>query len=158
MPIHLTAPQVRTGGPDGKGWTRLNIGSCITASDRCALRPRDYSHYRESARDTRLARWTDRYDYCVSDGNCEGCPVFARLAGHEVTLRAFTDEVLVRVDDQGRPWLMDHPEKGWASLGLRWTWEKLAVLSGWYPAETYRDEHGAGFWLRRSPSNPCPSI
>jgi len=150
MPIHLPAPAHQVGGPDGQGWNRINLGSF--ASDECALRPLDYSHYRES-QDTRRSHYGG-YDSCISGGKCEGCPVFER---HE-TMRAFTDRVLVRIDRNGTPWLMDHPEKGWSSLGLRWTWGRLAVLTGWYPAEKYSDEHGDGFWLDRADDNPAPSI
>lgn len=155
MPIHLPTPAHRNGGPDGQGWNRISLGSL--ADDECALRPLDYSHYRES-QDTRRASYGG-FGSCIAAGQCEGCPIFQRITGNAVQLEAFTDEVLVRISAaDGTPWLMNKPEQGWSSSAQHWTWERLALLSGWHPAENYRDDHGTGFWLRRTPDNPCPSF
>ena len=144
MPIHLKAPAHVNGGPDGHGWNRLSIGSL--AGDECALRPRDYSHLIE-ATDTRRARYGG-YGPCIADGRCDTCPI---ATAAPTTLQSFDDRVLVRVGQDGRrPYLMDRPEDGWASLAKRWTWQELARLEGWEVGPRYSDEHSAGFWLLRA--------
>jgi len=146
MPIHLPAPVPRSGGPDGKGWTRLSIASMGgLAGDQCALRPRDYSHLVES-QDTRRAHYGG-YGPCIADGTCETCPIL-QAAPH--TLTSLDDRVLVRIHPtDGRPYLMNRPEDGWASLARRWTWQDLARLDGWDIGRRHHDEHGDGFWLNR---------
>jgi hypothetical protein len=151
MPIHLKAPQPPLGGPDGRGWTRLNIGSMgALVSDECALRPRDYSHLRESHADTRRARYGG-YGPCVTEGRCEECPIFKAAP---LTLAALTDRVLVRIGPGGSPYLMNRPEDGWASVARRWTWQDLARLDGWTIGARYGDEHSDGFWLERATGDP----
>lgn len=147
MPIHLKAPTPANGGPDGRGWTRLSIGSMgALVDDECALRPRDYSHLVES-QDTRRARYGG-YGPCIGSGGCEQCPILQSAPRH---LESLDDRVLVRVHpSDGRPYLMNRPEDGWASLGLRWTWQDLARLDGWEIGRRYSDEHGDGFWLHRA--------
>lgn len=151
MPIHLQAPAPANGGPDGRGWTRLSIGSMgALVDDECALRPRDYSHLVES-QDTRRARYGG-YGPCVGDGDCERCPILQSPPRH---LDSLDDRVLVRVHPvDGRPYLMNRPADGWASLGLRWTWQDLARLDGWEIGRRHRDEHGDGFWLERCSATP----
>lgn len=145
MPIYLEAPAPALGGPDGRGWTRMSIGSMGgLVGDQCALRPRDYSHLRES-QDTRRARYGG-YGPCIAAGKCETCPIF-QAAPKE--LRSLDDQVLVRIHRDGRPYLMNRPEDGWASLALRWTWQDLARLDGWSIGRRYSDEHSDGFWLIR---------
>ncbi|MFI6140366.1 hypothetical protein ACIBCC_19525 [Streptomyces griseus] len=146
MPIYLPAPAHRNGGSDGQGWNRLSVASMGgLAGDECALRPRDYSHLRES-QDTRRARYGG-YGPCVTAGNCEACPIF-RAAPR--TLSSLDDRVLVRVHPvDRRPYLMNRPDDGWASLALRWTWQDLARLDGWEIGRRHVDEHGDGFWLNR---------
>lgn len=149
MPIHLKAPEPALGGPDGRGWTRLSIASMgALVEDECALRPRDYSHLRES-QDTRRARYGG-YGPCIADGKCETCPILQSPPRH---LASLDDRVLVRVHPtDGRPYLMNRPEDGWASLARRWTWQDLARLDGWEIGRRYSDEHSAGFWLHRVPA------
>lgn len=144
MPIHLQAPAHRNGGPDGQGWNRISLGSL--AGDECALRPRDYSHLRESHADTRRARYGG-YGSCIADGRCDGCPIFQAAP---LTLTALTDRVLVRIGPGGSPYLMNRPEDGWASVARRWAWQDLARLSGWTVGRRHRDEHSDGFWLERA--------
>lgn len=147
MPIHLKAPEPVRGGPDGRGWTRLSIASMGgLAGDECALRPRDYSHLRES-QDTRRARYGG-YGPCIGSGDCEQCPI---LQSAPRRLDSLDDRVLVRVHpSDGRPYLMNRPEDGWASLGLRWTWQDLARLEGWEIGRRHHDEHSDGFWIERA--------
>ncbi|MEX3101210.1 MULTISPECIES: hypothetical protein [unclassified Streptomyces] len=149
MPIYLPAPAHRPGGPDGQGWNRIALGSL--AGDQCALRPRDYSHFRES-QDTRRARYGG-YGPCIADGKCDTCPIL-RSAPH--TLTAFDDRILVRIHPvDGRPYLMNRPEDGWASLAKRWAWQDLARLDGWEIGRRYEDEHGQYFWIERVPPEPA---
>lgn len=147
MPIYLPAPAHRNGGPDGKGWNRLAVNAMgALIDDQCALRPRDYSHLRES-QDTRRARYGG-YGPCTSAGNCIECPI---LQAAPKRLDSLDDRVLVRIHPvDGRPCLMNRPEDGWASLALRWTWQDLARLDGWEVGRRYHDEHGDGFWLERA--------
>jgi len=146
MPIYLKAPTPANGGPDGRGWTRLSVNSMgVLVDDQCALRPRDYSHLRES-QDTRRARYGG-YGPCISGGNCMECPI---LQSAPRTLAALDGRVLARVHPSDRrPYLMNRPEDGWASLAQRWTWQDLARLDGWEIGRRHRDEHGDGFWLER---------
>lgn len=145
MPIYLKAPAPANGGPDGRGWTRLSIGSMgALVGDECALRPRDYSHFVES-QDTRRARYGG-YGPCIAEGKCETCPI---NTAKPTTLRSLDDRVLVRIHPDGRPYLMNRPEGGWASLAQRWTWQDLTRLEGWSFSPRHRDEHSDGFWLER---------
>lgn len=144
MPIHLPAPAHRPSGPDGQGWNRISLGSL--AGDQCALRPRNYSHLRES-QDTRRAGYGG-YGPCIAAGKCETCPIF-QAAPRE--LQSLDDRVLVRIHPHdGHLYLMNRPEDGWASLALRWTWQDVARLDGWEIGRRYSDEHGDGFWLQRA--------
>lgn len=147
MPIYLPAPAHRNGGPDGQGWNRVSLASMGgLAGDQCALRPRDYSHLRES-QDTRRARYGG-YGPCVVGGSCQACPIFREAPR---TLAALGDRVLVRTHPgDGSLYLMSRPEDGWASLAKRWTWQDLARLDGWTVGRRHRDERGDGFWLERA--------
>jgi hypothetical protein len=149
MPIHLKAPVPANGGPDGRGWTRLSIASMGgLAGDECALRPRDYSHMME-ATNTRRAQYGG-YGSCIADGKCGTCPI---ANAKPTALQSLDDRVLVRFGQDGRPYLMNRPEDGWASLAKRWTWQELARLEGWEFGPRHRDEHGDGFWLERVTGN-----
>ena len=143
MPIHLKVPAHRPGGPDGQGWNRISLGSL--AGDQCALRPRDYSHLRES-QDTRRARYGG-YGPCVSDGDCSNCPILNLAPRH---LDSLDDRVLVRIHSDGHLYLMNRPDDGWTSSAKRWTWQDLARLEGWEIGRRHHDEHGDGFWLERA--------
>jgi hypothetical protein len=146
MPIYLKAPAPTSGGPDGRGWTRLSVNSMgAMVNDQCALRPRDYSHLVESW-DTRRARYGG-YSACIAEGKCDTCPIFQ--AGPK-QLRALDDRVLVRIGPDGSPYLMNRAEDGWASLAQRWTWQDLARLEGWTVGRRCSDEHSDGFWLVRA--------
>ncbi len=150
MPVYLRAPQPSHDGPDGKGWNRLSLGAHYgQAADRCALRPVSYETLVES-RDTRRATWEfGGFGVCIAAGACDTCPIANEAP---TTLAAFGDKVLVRVDHQGRPHLMNHPEKGWDSSSQEWTWPELSRLEGWRIGRRHRDEHGDGFWLEREVS------
>lgn len=144
MSIYLRKPAHDPKGPDGQGHNRMEIQG-IT-HDQCALRPTSYATLWEG-QDTRRARWGN-FGWCVQEGNCGTCPVFT--APRE-SLDAFTDKVLVRISERdGKPWLMNHPDRGWASSGYPWTWERLARLDGWTVGRSHRDADGVGFWLVRA--------
>ncbi|MEU6712978.1 hypothetical protein ABZ897_15970 [Nonomuraea sp. NPDC046802] len=153
MPIYLEPPAYKPGGPDGKGWNRLSLNAHMGMDTaHCALRPRSYGKLYES-QDTRRASWAG-FGSCVNGGHCDACPV---LTAKPTTLRSFTQDVLIRIDERGRPWLMNKPEQGWASSAERWTWDELARLQGWLLGDRYEDEHGEGFWLR-AVDEPANSI
>lgn len=144
MPIFLRAPAHNPAGPDGQGWNRLSIWS--PAGDECALRPHSYAALIES-QDTRHARYGG-FGACIRQGQCDGCPIRTRPVRE---LHAFTDRVLARISpSDGHPWLMNHPDKGWASFGYRWTWEDVARVPGWTIGDRHVDQHGDGFWLVRA--------
>lgn len=144
MPVFLEPPRHTPAGPDGAGWNRLSLNAHMgTPRPQCALQPTDYPTLWES-RDTRRARW-GKFGHCSRQGACRDCP----LLGARHTLAAFTDEVLVRVDRQGHPWLMNRPEDGWGSRGHRWTWTDLAALDGWSIGRRANDEFSEAFWLVR---------
>lgn len=149
MPIHLTPPDIPH-GPDGQGWNRLSVASCMTPIAQCALRPRDWTHYLEAQRGTVFSAWGS-YGACIrDDGDCTACPV---LNGHPVTLPDYP-RLLVRVHphDTCHAYLLpeDQADRGWAAMARRITWPELIRAAGWLPGARYSDEHGAGFWLERA--------
>lgn len=143
MQVYLPAPGHEPGGPDGKGWNRLSIGSM--AGDECALKPRSYPALWE-VRNGRTGTY-GAYGPCPAKGACEGCPV---ISGEPRRLHAFTRRVMVRLMPgqlMDSPHLMNHPERGWESSSREWTWQELARVPDWQPGDRFRDEHSAGFWL-----------
>ncbi len=149
MPIYLRQPAHNPRGSDGQGWNRLSVS--LPVHDQCALQPRSYAALVES-HDTRRARWGG-FGPCVRRGRCAACPIFNNLSVPK-ELHASGDRILVRLHpDDHQPHLMNHPEKGWASLSYRWTWLDLVRLVGWTIGDQYSDRHGDGFWLHRLPSH-----
>lgn len=162
MTIFLRAPEYRPGGPDGRGWNRLNLSAHMgQPAGQCALQPRSYHHLSESCRDTRLAQWGN-YGHCYSGGDCDDCPVFN---AEPMVMGSFTDRVMVRIRQRwvggeadwhaGRGRFveelhpMDRPEEGWASFSYPTTWAKLRRFVGWRVGRQFRDEHSEGFWLHK---------
>ena len=145
MPIYLPAPAHRNGGPDGQGWNRIALGSL--ASDECALRPRTPAALMESW-NTFRARYGG-FGPCMQSGRCDSCLFMAALST-PTHLESLDDRVLFRVHPQLGPMAMNRPEDGWASLGMRWSWDDLARLSGWEFDGFHRDDDSDGFWLRRA--------
>ena len=143
MPIYLRPPVHNPGGPDGQGWNRFSLGSL--AGDECALRPLHYGALLEVHAGTHRATYGG-YGPCIAQGDCETCPI---LQVGPRTLTAPGDRVLVRVDCDGNPHLMAHPEGGWSSRSIPCMWQDLARLNGWIIGRWHRDEHGDGFWLSR---------
>lgn len=161
MPIRLAAPAPPAGGPDGRGWNRISLSAHMgSLDDQCALQPATYATLWE-AQDTRRAHWGG-FGRCTSDGDCGTCPLLRRAVSEPTRLDWVTDRVLVRIrtvqpaaggPGRDEPWLMNHPDKGWASRGERWTWFDLVRLTGWRIARRHTDHHGDGFWLdRRRPA------
>ncbi len=58
------------------------------------------------------------------------------------------DEMLVRVDENGVPWVMNRPDKGWEEYGVPTTWSDLLQLDG-VAFELLRDNFGTGVMMRR---------
>lgn len=148
MPIYLTPPAHNPVGPDGEGRNRLRVDA-LEPMARCALRPRQYSALRE-ARDTRLAQWGGHLDVCDGRGDCRACPRLER----RFELGAFGDRVMIRVDSQGRPFAMNHPEKGWGSWSLFLSWSDIGVMEGWDIGPQERDDVSAFFWMTRAIHSP----
>lgn len=144
MPIHLAPPAHDSGGPDGRGWNRVAVATTLPHA-QCALRPRDYSHLVESM-DTRRARWGS-YGPCIRDGQCDTCPILRP----ESPMRLPADgELAMRIDERGRPWLMNRLEDGWGSRAESWTWQDLShAAAGWDIGPLCADAHGQYFILVR---------
>lgn len=146
MPVYLPAPQAAA--PDGRGWNRLRIETPYGTGE-CALRPLTATKLFETW-DTRRAAYGG-FGPCPRRGDCDGCPVFARLSGPRPRLSALADQILFRIHPHhpGELWAMDHPERGWESWGYIWGFDELALVQGWDFDRLHHDEHGEGFWLRR---------
>ncbi|GAA2861348.1 hypothetical protein [Nonomuraea rubra] len=143
MPIYLEPPACRPGGPDGRGWNRLSLNAHMGQdAAHCALRPRSYGKLYES-QDTRRASWPG-FAACINENRCDTCPIFN---AEPTELRSFTADVLIRIDERGRPWAVNKPEQGWSSSAQLWKWDEIARLSGWKIGARHVDEHGEGFWL-----------
>ncbi|MGP3777003.1 hypothetical protein ACTWJ8_39840 (plasmid) [Streptomyces sp. SDT5-1] len=151
MPIHLTAPASRPVGPDGPDGRSMNRVALNVAGlgldDQCALLPRNLATLWES-QDTRRARWGG-FGLCTKGGACSTCPV---LTAAPKRLDSPSDEVLIRVDEDGRAHQVHRPEDGWASRVAHWPWPDLARLEGWRLGQRHSDEHSQGFWLLRAAS------
>jgi hypothetical protein len=152
MPIYLPASQRDPRGPDGKGWNRMSFYP--VGGDECALRPTDAATLMESWNTVR-ARYGS-FGACVTEGgDCDSCPIFARLtdAANRPTMKAFGDRVLFRIHpERGFPVAMNRPEDGFGSSGYTWSWGDLAMLTGWDWDGFHRDEYGEGFWVKRAPA------
>jgi hypothetical protein len=130
------------------------------------LRPRAAETLLESWQDTRRARWGG-YGRCISDGNCDdACPVFHRIKEPK---RLVSDESRVllrikphRISDNSLShlipavvwelWIMTTP------AGERWTWEEVAVLTGWHPIGRREDDEGLGIWLAKDDETTADGI
>lgn len=122
MPIYLKAPEHKPSGVDGLGWNRIAIhGMC---NDECALRPKTLTAFFD-ALDTRKAAY-GMYGPCFNNGNCGSC----KIANSSNDWRFFTDEILVRADKNGTPWIMNKPDKGWEEFGKPATWEYILTING----------------------------
>ena len=140
MPIFLPAPEHNPSGPDGNGWNRIAVhGMCL---DECALKPNTVAAFFE-AQDTRKARYGS-FGPCTKHGNCSECDVFKQRRNW----RWFGDEILVRVDGSGAPWVMNRPDNGWEEYGEPTKWKYLLQLDG-VVFERWRDEFGTGVMMRR---------
>lgn len=140
--LRLNPPPHRPSGPDGQGWNRLAV-LVPDPQPQCALRPRTYAALVEQDRGTRFATY-GHYGRC-SGGTCETCPM-RRQAGAPEPLG---NEVLVRLDDQGRPWLMNRPNQGWGEQGFPTSFEALAHMPHFRPGRRYQDAHGEGFFMEK---------
>ena len=58
-----------------------------------------------------------------------------------------TSKVLVRVDEENVPWIMNKPTGGWGEYGEPVTWSFFARLEGWEIGDRYKDGHSEGFWI-----------
>ncbi|MET8746846.1 hypothetical protein [Streptomyces sp. NPDC004728] len=166
MPIYLRAPEAAPGGPDGKGWNRLSLGAHIgTGGDQCALRPRSWGALVE-AQDTRRARWGG-HGPCIRRGQCDSCPVREALNTRCTVVPVNAPQALVRVEPIFPPglaltgpagyrlWVTTGPEDRDYRKRQPWTWDDAVRIPGWDLGSMYYDEHGDGFWLKRTTRVPA---
>ena len=140
MPVYLKAPSYDPCGPDGQGWNRMAIlGTCF---DECALRPKTEMAFWLVAKDTTRAMY-GHYGPCERNGQCGECPWNA-----DGDWPFAAREVLVRVDNDGAPWLMNKKEKGWGEYGEPTTWERVYRLNG--EVTRYADEYGSGYLFTKT--------
>ena len=140
MPIYMPAPEHNPSGPDGFGWNRIAVhGLC---EDECALKPKTMAAFFD-AQDTRKVRYGS-FGPCTKRGSCKECGVFKR----QQDWKWLCDEMLVRVDENGVPWVMNRPDKGWEEYGVPTTWGDLLQLDG-VVFELLRDNFGIGVMMRR---------
>lgn len=66
-------------------------------------------------------------------------------------LQAFTNQVMVRIDNHGKFWLMNKPEDGWNSFGypVIWSWIMDQLPEWKLGSELGEDQHGRFMWLIR---------
>jgi len=133
MPIFLESPNHDPKGPDGGGWNRLRVD--VYLSNQCAMQPKSYASLRYESQNTILARWGN-FGHCFNDGRCKDCELM-----NPSELDVFGDKVLVRLDSDNQPWIMNRPDKGWGEYGVPYPWSFFARLEGWQVGEKYRDEH-----------------
>lgn len=140
MPIYLPAPTHSPLGVDGNGWNRMAIhGMC---NDECALRPKTMTAFLD-ALDTRRATY-GMYDHCLNNGECGTCS----LLNKETNWNFFADEMLIRVDEAGRPWLMNRPDNGWEEFGKPVEWQWLLTIKG--PTfKRHKDKYSDGIMMTR---------
>lgn len=113
-----------------------------TMLDECALRPTSEATFWDS-HDTRKARYGN-YGPCTNAGRCESCERYRKTTPWQWG----GDELVVRVDNDGHPWIMNRPDDGWGEFGMRVTWEYLLHVE----AEFIRgkDQHGPTIVMRKS--------
>lgn len=140
--LKLQPPPHNPRGPDGQGLNRLAVLQ-PDPQPQCALRPRSYEALVEADRGSKFATY-GHYGRCVADA-CASCPRSPAAAPEPLG-----DEILVRLDEEGRPWIMNRPDRGWGERGFRTSFEALANMPSFRPDRRHRDSHGTGFWMVRA--------
>ena len=142
MPIFLEAPKHNPNGIDGDGWNRMAIygGMCL---DECALKPKTLAAFFD-AQDTRKARYGS-YGHCHNRGNCSDCKTMTESKDFSF----FGEEIFIRVDDKGAPWIMNRKDRGWEEFGKATTWAYLLKINC-VIFSRFTDEHGRGVKMVRA--------
>lgn len=141
MPIFLEVPMHDPNGADGSGWNRIAIhgGMCL---DECALKPKTLAAFFD-AQDTRKARYGS-FGHCQNHGNCSDCKVMTESR----EFKFFGEEIFIRVDDKGNPWIMNRKDLGWEEFGKLTTWESLLKIDG-VTFSRFTDEFSSGVKMVR---------
>ncbi len=124
MPIFLQAPAHDPKGCDGNGWNRIAIHGGGMCMDECALKPKTLAAFLD-AQDTRKVRY-GQYGPCHSRGNCSNCKVMTESK----KLSFFGEEIFIRADEKGSPWIMNRKDRGWEEFGKLTTWQSLLTIDG----------------------------
>lgn len=140
MPIYLPAPAHNPQGQDGEGWNRVAIHA--TTLDECALKPKTLPAFVD-ALDTRKVKYGS-YGVCVRAGECQGCSTGEKSS----EWGWLGEQILVREDEQGRPWIMNRPDKGWDEFGKLTTWQALLTLQS-VEFKMHKDQFGRGIMLSK---------
>lgn len=126
-------------GVDGQGRNRLRL-EVVTPARRCSLLPLTYEAAWESEHRPEHSRqsWAS---FAPCTGNaCETCPISTAKK-----VKPFGPTV-VREDEQGRVWLMNRREGGWAEFGHPYkTWG--ALLAAWDVTVGARGRDGHGVYF-----------
>ncbi len=141
MPIFLKAPSYDPKGCDGKGWNRIAIhgGMCL---DECALKPKTLAAFLE-AQDTRKASY-GQYGACHNKGKCSDCA----FAMQTKDWHFYDDEIFIRSDDRGMPWIMNRLDMGWDERGILTSWADLLKMDG-VEFSRFADEFSSGVKAKR---------
>ena len=84
------------------------------------------------------------YGPCFDGGACDTCQICAE----EHDWRFFTDSILIRVDNNGTPWLMNKQEKGWEEFGRSTRWAEILKIKG-ANFKRHKDEFSDGIMMTR---------
>ncbi len=115
----------------------------IILSGQCRILPTSYETLYESL--TGRHRWGGFVE-CNTGGDCGACE---RAKRGRFELQSFADRVLVRIDRDGKLWLMNHPDRGWGSFAIPTMWGELSRIVGWSLGPRFSDAESEGFWLLR---------
>jgi hypothetical protein len=130
-------------GVDGQSRNRLALW-INEPSAHCKLKPLSWQAAFEATSETRHpSLWRQSWS---SFGTCEGstcdtCPLAKHM--EQGDRNRLHEPGIIRIDDQGRPWLMNKQKRGWGEYGL-WFKDWPTLMKFWdiQVTGTGTDEHG----------------